>query len=141
MKFVNVCISLNRMPLGRRGAGRGILLRDSVPFVGTWPERARQRPGSRVLPEGRRFPPGHDGAGARGRGPAEPPPVQGAGLPHALRGLPRGAVPVLILPVWTGLRAAPAGLASGLAMPPGTVYNAGKLGLSPLRGRTNTPLP
>ena len=36
---------------------------------------------------------------------------------------------------------APVRPASGLAMPPGTVYNAGKSGLSPLRGRTNTPLP
>ncbi len=81
--------------------------RDPVPFLGARPERARQRPGAPVLPEGRRLPPGRGGAGARGRGPAEPPPPQGAGLPHALRGLPRGTGPARTLPPGRS-RAAPA---------------------------------
>ncbi len=77
-----------RQPRGSGSrAGGGVLLRDPVPFVGARPERARQRPGSPVLSQGQRFLAGHGATGAAGRGPAEPPPPQGAGLPHAVRGL------------------------------------------------------
>ncbi len=37
-----------------------------LPFLGTGPERAHQRPGASVLPEGHRLPPGDGGAGAGG---------------------------------------------------------------------------
>ena len=130
--------------------GSRVLLRDPLPFVGARPERAHQWPGLRMLCQGHRFPLGHGEAGAPDRGPAEPPLPQGAGLPHAVGGLPRGAVPVLTgcsrktgdVPAASGLRRhSPAKPAAGFPLPYGAVYDAGKSRLSPFRVRANASRP
>ncbi len=71
----------------RTEARCGLLLRHPLPLLGTGPERAPQRPGARVLPEGHRLPPGDSRAGAGGGGPAPPSAPEGSGVPHPGGGL------------------------------------------------------
>ncbi len=59
--------------------GAGFPLRHPLPFLGTGPEQAHQRPGARVLPERDGLPPGDGGAGAGGGGPAQPSASEGFG--------------------------------------------------------------
>ena len=49
---------------------------------GTGPERAHQRPGASVLPEGHRLPPGDTRAGAGGGGSAPPSASEGPGISY-----------------------------------------------------------
>ncbi len=73
---------------GDRGeAPCGLYLRYPVPFPGTGPQRASQRPGAPILPEGDRLPPGDGSAGTDGGGPAPPSASEGPGIPHPGRGL------------------------------------------------------
>ncbi len=71
----------------RTEARCGLLLRHPLPLLRTGPERAPQRPGARVLPEGHRLPPGDSRAGAGGGGPAPPSASEGPGVPHPGGGL------------------------------------------------------
>ncbi len=78
---------VRKAPGDRCGVGRRLLLRHSLPFLGTGPERAYQRPGAPVLPEGHRLPPGDRGTGAGGGGPAPPSASEGPGGSYPGRGL------------------------------------------------------
>ncbi len=71
----------------RTEARCGLYLRYPLPFLGTGPERAYQRPGTPVLPERDRLPPGDCRAGAGGRGPTPPSASEGPGMPHPGGGL------------------------------------------------------
>ena len=71
----------------RTEARCGLLLCHPLPFLGTGPERAHQRPGAPVLPERDRLPPGDCRAGAGGRGPTPPSASEGPGIPHPGGGL------------------------------------------------------
>ncbi len=74
-------------PGDRAEAQCGLFLRYSLPFLGTGPERAPQRPGAPVLPEKNGLPPGDPRAGTGGGGSAPPSTSEGPGGSHPGGGL------------------------------------------------------
>jgi len=77
-------------PGGGRGAVGGFFLRPALPLLGARAERAHQRPGPAVFPQGDGVHRSGRRPGPAGAGPAQRPSAPGIGLPHAGGGVRRG---------------------------------------------------